>query len=103
MPSSPDKGVRPRLRAPMTLVVIPEECQSIPITAPNDWNRKGCANRRSSCATPLRLLFDPSPVPETYAGFPASLTLRPSQIRASAEDGLTLRAWAERTSLHDGE
>ena len=51
----------------------------------------------------VRLLFDPSPVPETYAGFPASLTLRPSQIRASAEDGSTLRAWAERTSLHYGE
>ena len=50
----------------------------------------------------VRLLFDPSPVPETYAGFPASLTLRPSQIRASAEDGSTLRAWAERTSLHYG-
>lgn len=51
----------------------------------------------------VRLMFDPSPVPETYARFPASLTLRPSQIRASAEDGSTLRAWAERTSLHYGE
>jgi hypothetical protein len=27
---------KPRLRAPITLVVIPEECQSIPMTAPND-------------------------------------------------------------------
>jgi hypothetical protein len=31
----------PRLRAPMTLVVMPEECQSIPMTAPNDWNQNG--------------------------------------------------------------
>ena len=28
------RGLRPRLRAPMTEVVIPEECQSIPITLP---------------------------------------------------------------------
>ena len=44
MPSSPDKGVRPRFSAPMTLVMMPEECQSIPITAPDDWNQNGCAN-----------------------------------------------------------
>ena len=25
----------------MTLVVIPDECQSMPITAPNDWNQNG--------------------------------------------------------------
>jgi hypothetical protein len=36
----------------MTLVVMPEECQSIPITAPNDWNQKGFANRRSSSSRP---------------------------------------------------
>ena len=34
-------GARPRLQPPITLVVIPDECQSIPITAPNDWNQKG--------------------------------------------------------------
>jgi hypothetical protein len=34
--SSCCNGPRPRLRAPMTLVVMPDECQSIPITAPND-------------------------------------------------------------------
>jgi hypothetical protein len=28
--------VRPRFNAPMMLVVIRDECQSIPITAPND-------------------------------------------------------------------
>ncbi len=34
------------------LVVMPEECQSIPITAPKDWNQKGCASRRSSSSRP---------------------------------------------------
>jgi hypothetical protein len=29
----------------MTLVVMPDECQSIPITAPNDWNQNGCESR----------------------------------------------------------
>ena len=47
-----DSGARPRLSAPMTLVVMPEECQSIPITAPNDWNQNGCASRRSSSSRP---------------------------------------------------
>jgi hypothetical protein len=37
-PSSRSIGVRPRLSAPMTLVVIPEECQSIPILKP-EWMR----------------------------------------------------------------
>ena len=36
MPSSFCSGVSPRLSAPMTLVVMPEECQSIPMTAPKD-------------------------------------------------------------------
>jgi pimeloyl-ACP methyl ester carboxylesterase len=48
----------------------------------------------------VRALFSPNPVPPTFAEFPASLALRPSQIRASAEDGTTLREWAERTSWH---
>jgi uncharacterized glyoxalase superfamily protein PhnB len=34
---------------------MPEECQSIPITAPKDWNQKGCASRRSSSS---RLFVD---------------------------------------------
>ena len=29
----------PRFSAPITAVVMPEECQSMPITAPNDWNQ----------------------------------------------------------------
>ena len=36
---------RPRLRAPRTLVVMPDECQSMPITAPKDWNQNGWARR----------------------------------------------------------
>ena len=28
------------------LVVMPDECQSIPMTAPSDWNQNGCARRR---------------------------------------------------------
>src|SRR6516162_6661070 len=39
MPSSLESGARPRLSAPTTLVVMPEECQSMPMTAPNDWNQ----------------------------------------------------------------
>ena len=45
-------GFRPRFNAPITLVVMPEECQSIPITAPNDWNQNGCARRRSNSSRP---------------------------------------------------
>jgi hypothetical protein len=44
--------VSPRFSAPMTLVVMPEECQSMPITAPNDWNQNGCASRRSNSSRP---------------------------------------------------
>ena len=36
MPSSFASGASPRFSAPMTLVVMPDECQSMPITAPND-------------------------------------------------------------------
>ena len=45
-------GPRPRFNAPMTLVVMPEECQSIPMTAPKDWNQKGCARRRRNSSRP---------------------------------------------------
>ena len=51
-PSSPCNGLSPRLSAPSTLVVMPEECQSIPITAPNDWNQNGCARRASNSSRP---------------------------------------------------
>ncbi len=51
-PSSWAMGFRPRFSAPSTEVVMPEECQSIPITAPKDWNQKGCDSRRSSSSRP---------------------------------------------------
>ena len=40
------------MSAPITLVVIPDECQSIPITAPNDWNQNGFDSRRSTSVRP---------------------------------------------------
>ena len=51
-PSSPRRGASPRFSAPSTLVVMPDECQSIPITAPNDWNQNGCASRRRNSSRP---------------------------------------------------
>jgi pimeloyl-ACP methyl ester carboxylesterase len=45
----------------------------------------------------VRLMFDPAPISPAYEAFPAGLALRPGQLRASAEDGTTLRAWAKRT------
>jgi len=41
IPSSPPSGAGQRFSAPITLVVIPAECQSIPITEPNRWNQRG--------------------------------------------------------------
>jgi hypothetical protein len=34
-----------RLRALMTEVVMPEECQSMPMTLPKAWNQKGSLRR----------------------------------------------------------
>jgi len=44
-PSSEKRGLRPRLSAPRTEVVMPEECQSMPMTAPSAWNQKGSLRR----------------------------------------------------------
>ena len=52
IPSSPESGSSPRFSAPITLVVMPEECQSMPMTAPNDWNQNGWARRRSNSSRP---------------------------------------------------
>ena len=35
-PEFAGERLRPRFNAPITLVVMPDECQSMPITAPND-------------------------------------------------------------------
>ena len=65
----------PRLSAPITLVVIPDECQSIPITAPNDWNQNGFERRRNTSVRP-------------YSCAIASTITRPSRaIRAASQAG----------------
>ena len=42
----------PALQRADHAVVMPEECQSMPITAPNDWNQKGWASRRRNSSRP---------------------------------------------------
>ena len=38
---------------PITLVVIPDECQSMPMTAPNDWNQKGMSETAQQLIAPV--------------------------------------------------
>lgn len=45
----------------------------------------------------VRIMFSPNPIPPTFSQFPAKLALRPSQLRASAEEAETMRRWALRT------
>ena len=52
IPSSAARGLRPRLSAPITEVVTPDECQSIPITLPNAWNQNGSLSRVSNSDGP---------------------------------------------------
>ena len=52
MPSSPARGFNPRFKAPNTDVVIPDECQSIPMTQPSAWNQNGSLSRESSSEGP---------------------------------------------------
>ena len=54
-PSSPASGLSPRFKAPMTEVVTPDECQSMPMTAPNDWNQNGWASRRRNSSRPYSM------------------------------------------------
>ena len=42
-PKSFSSGASPRFHVPITLGVIPDECQSMLITVPNDWNQNGWA------------------------------------------------------------
>ena len=42
----------PRFSAPSTEVVMPEECQSIPITQPSAWNQNGSLRRESNADGP---------------------------------------------------
>jgi pimeloyl-ACP methyl ester carboxylesterase len=45
-------------------------------------------------------MFSPNPIPPAYAAFPAKLALRPSHLRAGAEEAATMRRWALRTWRH---
>jgi len=38
-------------KAPITEVVMPEECQSIPSTQPRDWNQAGSLSFLQHCST----------------------------------------------------
>jgi hypothetical protein len=42
----------PRFKAPSTDVVIPDECQSIPITLPSAWNQNGSLSLLRSAEWP---------------------------------------------------
>ena len=45
-------GLIARFSAPITLVVMPDECQSMPMTAPKLWNQKGWASRSRKARRP---------------------------------------------------
>lgn len=65
MPSSWARGPNPRFSAPMTEVVMPDECQSMPMTAPKAWNQSGSDRRRRkplgpSCRTTTSVIAVPS-------------------------------------------
>jgi pimeloyl-ACP methyl ester carboxylesterase len=49
----------------------------------------------------LRKLFGPAPVPPKFAGFPVEMAVRPSQLRAAAEEsGLMVEAARRASRLH---
>src|SRR5215470_4971436 len=79
-------GARPRFSAPRTLVVIPDECQSMPITQPSDWNQNGWASRRSTSARP-------------NSRSRASTRMRPSRSMRTASHGGTRPPWSGRSAL----
>ena len=77
-PSSASRGASPRLSAPSTLVVMPDECQSIPITAPNDWNQNGCASRRRNSSRPWsRTIASAITAPSRAIRWPSQAGTRP--------------------------
>src|SRR6185369_4935957 len=85
-PSSRSTGPRPRLSAPSTLVVMPDECQSMPITQPSDWNQNGCASRRSTSSRP-------------YSSTSASTSTRPSAAMRDASQAGTRPPCSGRSAL----
>lgn len=51
----------------------------------------------------LRKVFGPQPVPEKFAGFPVEMAVRPSQLRASAEETAMMIPMAAAASRTYGE
>jgi pimeloyl-ACP methyl ester carboxylesterase len=51
----------------------------------------------------LRKVFGPQPVPKKFAGFPVEMALRPSQLRASAEEAAMMIPMAAAASKTYGE
>jgi hypothetical protein len=72
----------------MTDVVIPDECQSIPITAPNDWNQNGWASRRKNSSRPYSITI-------------ASATTAPSFVIRSPSQRGTRPPCSGRSALPD--
>lgn len=50
-----------------------------------------------------RVIFDPAPVPERFAGFPLEMALRPAQMRAMAADGALMIPAAAALAKRYGE
>ena len=85
-PSSPESGASPRFSAPITEVVIPDECQSMPMTAPNDWNQKGWASRRRNSSRPYSITM-------------ACVMTAPSRVIRSPSQRGTRPPWSGRSAL----
>ncbi len=60
-------------RAFITEVVMPDECQSMPSTHPNDWNQNGSLSRCSKAARPYSMTMASAMAP------PSRLMRRASQ------------------------
>src|SRR4051794_904463 len=88
MPSSPARGLRPRLRAPITDVVIPDECQSMPITLPSDWNQNGSLKRERNAERP-------------YCAITLSAMAVPSVLMRVASHAGTRPPWSGRSAMPD--
>lgn len=58
MPRSFARGFSPLLRAYITDVVMPELCQSIPMTAPRLWNQRGSLSRTKTSSVPKFWMSD---------------------------------------------
>ena len=82
-PARARRGASPRFSAPITLVVIPDECQSIPITAPNDWNQNGL--RQPPQHLGAAVLVGDRLDDHRGRGAPSATPARPARARREAE------------------